>query len=165
MLTALDYAEVQDIDLDQDALAEWCERASSGRESTAVHVKLSPNGKWHRMVIDCSRTACGKALGAYATRDEVYVGELCEDCFAPYELRLAVAKRIADEEARRELERQYDAEADAAAERKRQLLDPITGQYRKEPSEAEHRAGLDRIRNIPDSSNSGLLDEDPEGDI
>ena len=61
-----------------------------------VQVKLTLKGCWHRKAIGGKHTACGKPLGGYASRDESYAGDLCEDgCFAPFEL-LELARLTAD---------------------------------------------------------------------
>ena len=70
-------------------ILEWRDAATK-KDEPVMHVKPGPRDAWHKMLIDRTRTACGKPLGAYATRDESYTGDLCRDgCFSPFELKLA----------------------------------------------------------------------------
>lgn len=64
-------------------------------ESDAVHVKFSPRGARHKRAIGGERTACGRSLAAMFVFDAEYVGELCEDCFTPYERSLAQPELVA----------------------------------------------------------------------
>lgn len=113
-----------------------------------MQVKVHPKGEWHEMLIDRTRTKCGKPLGAYATRDATYAGRLCEDgCFSPYELNLARQLREQEErEAREDQQRIQDAAGDDSqlvrdiAEGKlihRRRLDTATGKHLKLDPEEE----------------------------
>lgn len=58
-------------------------------EDPSVQVKLTRTGVWHRKAIGGEVTACGRAMGGYAVRDDSYDGDLCsEGCFSPYEIGL-----------------------------------------------------------------------------
>lgn len=67
----------------------------------SVQVKLTIDGEWHRKAIGGRRTACGRALGGYASRDESYVGTLCDEgCFSEFErVELARASDADDDDA------------------------------------------------------------------
>jgi hypothetical protein len=70
-------------DLDDEMVVDTFDR----REDLSVQVKLTPHGEWHRKAVGGARTACGRALGGYATRIEQYMGKLCEDgCFSKWEI-------------------------------------------------------------------------------
>lgn len=58
------------------------------REDLSVQVKLSMNGEWHKKAVGGVTTACGESMGAYATRDDQYMGKLCTTCFTAYEISL-----------------------------------------------------------------------------
>lgn len=56
-------------------------------QDLTVQVKLGPKGCWHRKAIGGKQTACGRPLGGYASRDESYAGDLCDEgCFSRHEL-------------------------------------------------------------------------------
>lgn len=90
-------------------------------ESPAVHVKLLPDGPWHRIAIDQGRitsdlwsndrskasTACGRPVTLYySLREESYAGRLCSDgCFTPHEFSLASSRPQS------EIDAEYENEA------------------------------------------------------
>lgn len=146
MLVARDYESFGD-DVTESDVREWREAAT--RDEPGVHVKIAPRGCWHRMTVDRTRTACGKLLGAYATRDESYAGDLCQDgCFTTYELELA-AKAIEDERERERLEQEQQEQREAARSEQRardfeaireerRRIDIATGRHPKlEPDEPD----------------------------
>lgn len=60
-------------------------------EDLTVQVKVTPAGPWHRKAIGGHLTACGIRLGGFASRDESYVGLLCQDgCFSRFEREIAL---------------------------------------------------------------------------
>ncbi len=68
------------------------ERPSAPRRPTAeltmqVH---HDDGRWHRRTPDLSMTACGKPLFRLGQmlRHETYAGEICGECFTPFELAI-----------------------------------------------------------------------------
>ena len=92
---------------------EWeREQISSLRdnqEDLTVQVKLTLNGCWHKKAIGGRFTACGRPLGGYASRDESYAGNLCEDgCFSQLE-RLELARLANEDDARN---KHYDDDDD-----------------------------------------------------
>lgn len=67
---------------------EWITPAADPyRGDLEVQVRLAPDDRtWHRKAIGGQYTACGR-LGGYASRDESYEGQLCDDgCFSRFEL-------------------------------------------------------------------------------
>lgn len=151
MVTAPDYADV---------FASAAEVAESGgenrfphEESPTVHVKLSPQGPWHRIAIDLGRitsdlwassrskatTACGRQVtGYYSLREESYAGHLCIDCFHPHEFVLAAAQRDRMIEADDDAEREQDKLAnDERRARNQERLDLATGKVPKLPKPEE----------------------------
>lgn len=89
------FATAQPIYADADADDEWTIAAADPhREDLAVQVKLTPDGPWHRKAIGGQHTACGRELGGYATRDDVYDHQLCaEGCFTAFEIASAPPRR------------------------------------------------------------------------
>ena len=152
MLSSLDYyAVVHDPDVTQGDVAEWRNTHSARDDEPVMHVKASPKGAWHRMAIDRSRTACGEALGAYATRDETYAGHLClKGCFSSYELTLAAGERDDAALAQRMTDEAQDTADTAEAERRRRRFDFRTGTYRKDEPKlktaGKRRSSISRSR-------------------
>lgn len=139
------HAEHEDDDEDEQE-----RRHPVPEERPAVHVRLSPDGPWHRISIDRGRitsdlwarnrskatTACGKSvIGYYSLREESYAGQLCtEGCFSAHEFALAAARDQA------ELDAEYEAEAAERARvraetraRDREQLDIATGKIPRLP--------------------------------
>ncbi len=96
-------------------------------EEPVMQVKASPDGEWCKPAVGRAVTSCGLQLGAYALRDESYLGRLCtRGCFSPYELStLAPAARKADEDAKREKEREGLDRWYEENDRRRELADEL----------------------------------------
>lgn len=86
--------DVHELDGASDAeIAEWADAATE--RETPVQVKLTLKGEWHRPLARRGTTACGQALGGYATRDDSYEGELCKrGCFSQHEFDLAAEEAV-----------------------------------------------------------------------
>jgi hypothetical protein len=110
-----------------EQLAEW--RDAATYREPPVQVKLTIKGCWHRPLSTRGRTACGKALGGYATRDDSLLGDLCKDgCFSAYEFTLAAEERDRAAAEKRDRERQEDERDDELSRRRRATgeIDPRT---------------------------------------
>lgn len=114
---AIDAWDMQTATAEQ--IDEWRDAAQC--REPPMQVKLTIKGEWHRPLAGRGRTACGKALGGYATRDDSLLGSLCLDgCFAPYEFKLAAEERdrVAAEQRAREIADDLEDEIAGARERR-----------------------------------------------
>ncbi len=74
-------------------------------------VKASPRGRWCNPAVGRAFTRCGKPLGAYALRDETYLGDLCLDgCFTHFELNVLAPQEVERYRAQEEAERLQEQE-------------------------------------------------------
>ena len=129
MLSLVEPAELlNDVDTDGGLpfyeLLELLGLTETEEDDVLQQVKAHPDGAWCKPAVGRAVTCCGKVLGAYALRDESYLGALCIDgCFSPYELAVLApaARQAAAEEAarkeREELDRWEAAHAQEAAQR------------------------------------------------
>ena len=89
---ALAYLDLGDATTDQKH-----EALAADEDDLTVQIKITSDGPWHRRAIDGRTTGCGEAVRqatamhwhGYDLRKEVYAGELCDECFSPFELQLA----------------------------------------------------------------------------